>query len=168
MRLTRRGWNNVIIIGVLAFIAVIQLPELLRTRLATTTSSTASLIVSSTVIPLFASDRVLQQLILPQVTLQHSKAGWQSQPPIVVDIATFIGHWQTLKGTKVTAKQLLALKKQLLIPYTIEAWLVGYSQPQRITAYQLAHFWLLNNGAGQWLAVTVDSDFLFPPLSSKR
>lgn len=168
MQLTRRGWNNVIIIGVLAFIAVIQLPELLRTRLATTTSSTASLIVSSTVIPLFASDRVLQQLILPQVTLQHSKAGWQSQPPIVVDIATFIGHWQTLKGTKVTAKQLLALKKQLLIPYTIEAWLVGYSQPQRITAYQLAHFWLLNNGAGQWLAVTVDSDFLFPPLSSKR
>lgn len=164
MRLTRRGWNNVIIIGVLAFIAVIQLPELLRTRLATTAPS----IVSSTVIPLFTSDRVLLQLILPQVTLQHSKVGWQSQPPIAVDIATFIAHWQTLQGTKVTAKQLLALKKQLLIPYTIEAWLVGYSQPQRITAYQLAHFWLLNNGAGQWLAVTVDSDFLFPPLSSKR
>lgn len=164
MRLTRRGWNNVIIIGVLAFIAVIQLPELLRTRLATTAPS----IVSSTVIPLFTSDRVLLQLILPQVTLQHSEAGWQSQPPIAVDIATFIAHWQTLQGTKVTAKQLLALKKQLLIPYTIEAWLVGYSQPQRITAYQLAHFWLLNNGAGQWLAVTVDSDFLFPPLYSKR
>ena len=164
MRLTRRGWNNVIIIGVLAFIAVIQLPELLRTRLATTAPS----IVSSTVIPLFTSDRVLLQLILPQVTLQHSEAGWQSQPPIAVDIATFIAHWQTLQGTKVTAKQLLALKKQLLIPYTIEAWLVGYSQPQRITAYQFAHFWLLNNGAGQWLAVTVDSDFLFPPLSSKR
>ncbi|PSU42755.1 hypothetical protein CTM97_07630 [Photobacterium phosphoreum] len=102
------------------------------------------------------------------MTLQHSEAGWQSQPSIVVDIATFIGHWQTLKGTKVTAKQLLAFKKQLLIPYTIEAWFVGYSQPQRISAYQLAHFWLLNNGAGQWLAVTVDSDFLFPPLSSKR
>ncbi|PTB32259.1 hypothetical protein [Photobacterium phosphoreum] len=168
MRLTRRGWNNVIIIGVLAFIAVIQLPELLRTRLATTAPSTAPSIVSSTVIPLFASNRILQQLILPQVTLQYSEAGWQSQPPIAVDIATFIAHWQTLQGTKVTAKQLLALKKQLSIPYTIEAWFVGYSQPQRITAYQLAHFWLLNNGAGQWLAVTVDSDFLFPPLSSKR
>ncbi|OBU19478.1 hypothetical protein C0Z01_14595 [Photobacterium kishitanii] len=164
MRLTRRGWNNVIIIGVLAFIAVIQLPELLRARLATTTTSVAP---SSTVIPLFAPDRVIQQLLLPKMTFQHSLTGWNSQPSVAFDIATFIARWQTLKGTKVTEQQLLGLKKQLLVPNTVEAWFVGHSQPQRITAYQLSHFWLFNNGAGEWLAVTVASDFLFPSLVAK-
>ncbi|MEC6815542.1 hypothetical protein VXS05_10900 [Photobacterium toruni] len=164
MRLTRRGWNNVIIIGVLAFIAVIRLPELIRERLAITTSS----IPASAVIPLFASDRIIRQLLLPTIALQHSAAGWKSQPSLGSDIAAFVSRWQTLQGTKVSAEQLLVLKKQLLVPHTVEAWFIGQPQPQRITAYQLSHFWLFNNGAGQWLAVTVDSDFLFPPLSSKQ
>lgn len=163
MQLTRRGWNNVIIIGVLAFIAVIQLPELLRAHLASTTTSVAS----SIVMPLFAPDRVIQRLLLPNISFQHSVTGWDSQPPMAFDIATFVARWQTLEGTKVTEQQLLALKGQLLAPHTIEAWFVGHSQPQRITAYQLSHFWLLNNGAGEWLAVTMASDFLFPPLSAK-
>lgn len=32
MRLSRRGWNNVIIIAVICFIAVVQLPELVKQR----------------------------------------------------------------------------------------------------------------------------------------
>ena len=163
MRLTRRGWNNVIIIGVLAFIAVIQLPGLIRARLTTPIAS----VPSPAVIPLFAQDRMIQRLLLPKMAFQHSVVGWKSNPSITLDIATFIARWQTLAGTEVSEQQLVSLKSQLNTPRTVEAWLVGYSQPQRITAYQLPHFWLFNNGAGQWLAVTVDADFLFPPLSSK-
>ncbi|MBY3788285.1 hypothetical protein HPQ32_07510 [Photobacterium carnosum] len=163
MRLTRRGWNNVIIIGVLAFIAVIQLPGLIRARLTTPVAS----VPSPAVIPLFAQDRIIQRLLLPKMAFQHSVAGWESNPSITLDIATFIARWQTLAGTEVSEQQLVSLKSQLKTPRTVEAWLVGYSQPQRITAYQLPHFWLFNNGAGQWLAVTVDADFLFPRLSSK-
>lgn len=163
MRLTRRGWNNVIIIGVLAFIAVIQLPGLIRARLTTPVAS----VPSSAVIPLFAQDRIIQRLLLPKMAFQHSVAGWESNPSITLDIATFIARWQTLAGTEVSEQQLVSLKSQLKTPRTVEAWLVGYSQPQRITAYQLPHFWLFNNGTGQWLAVTVDADFLFPRLSSK-
>ena len=163
MRLTRRGWNNVIIIGVLAFIAVIQLPGLIRARLTTPVAS----VPSPAVIPLFAQDRIIQRLLLPKMAFQHSVAGWESNPSITLDIATFIARWQTLAGTEVSEQQLVSLKSQLKTPRTVEAWLVGYSQPQRITAYQLPHFWLFNNGTGQWLAVTVDADFLFPPLSSK-
>ncbi|WP_408900595.1 hypothetical protein [Photobacterium piscicola] len=163
MRLTRRGWNNVIIIGVLVFIAVIQLPELIRTRLIIPTASVSS----STVIPLFAQNRIIQRLLLPAITFQHADTGWQSQPTVTFDIATLISRWQTLVGTKVSEHQLAALKSQLTTPRTIEVWLVGHSLPQRITAYQLPYFWLFNNGSGQWLAVTVDADFLFPPLSSK-
>ena len=163
MRLTRRGWNNVIIIGVLAFIAVIQLPGLIRARLTTPIAS----VPSPAVIPLFAQDRMIQRLLLPKMAFQHSVVGWKSNPSITLDIATFIARWQTLAGTEVSEQQLVSLKSQLNTPRTVEAWLVGYSQPQRITAYQLTHFWLFNNGAGQWLAVTVDADFLFPPLSSK-
>ena len=163
MRLTRRGWNNVIIIGVLAFIAVIQLPGLIRARLTTPVAS----VPSPAVIPLFAPDRIIQRLLLPKMAFQHSVAGWESNPSITLDIATFIARWQTLAGTEVSEQQLVSLKSQLNTPRTVEVWLVGYSQPQRITAYQLPHFWLFNNGTGQWLAVTVDADFLFPPLSSK-
>ncbi|MCD9514623.1 hypothetical protein [Photobacterium carnosum] len=163
MRLTRRGWNNVIIIGVLAFIAVIQLPGLIRARLTTPVAS----VPSPAVIPLFAQDRIIQRLLLPKMAFQHSVAGWESNPSITLDIATFIARWQTLAGTEVSEQQLVSLKSQLKTPRTVEAWLVGYSQPQRITAYQLPHFWLFNNGTGQWLAVTVDADFLFPRLSSK-
>ena len=163
MRLTRRGWNNVIIIGVLAFIAVIQLPGLIRARLTTPVAS----VPSPAVIPLFAQDRMIQRLLLPKMAFQHLVAGWESNPSITLDIATVVARWQALVGTEVSEQQLVSLKSQLKTPRTVETWLVGYSQPQRITAYQLPHFWLFNNGAGQWLAVTVDADFLFPPLSSK-
>ena len=163
MRLTRRGWNNVIIIGVLAFIAVIQLPGLIRARLTTPVAS----VPSPAVIPLFAQDRMIQRLLLPKMAFQHLVAGWESNPSITLDIATVVARWQALVGTEVSEQQLVSLKSQLKTPRTVEAWLVGYSQPQRITAYQLPHFWLFNNGTGQWLAVTVDADFLFPPLSSK-
>ena len=163
MRLTRRGWNNVIIIGVLAFIAVIQLPGLIRARLTTPVAS----VPSPAVIPLFAQDRMIQRLLLPKMAFQHLVAGWESNPSITLDIATVVARWQALVGTEVSEQQLVSLKSQLNTPRTVEAWLVGYSQPQRITAYQLPHFWLFNNGTGQWLAVTVDADFLFPPLSSK-
>ena len=163
MRLTRRGWNNVIIIGVLAFIAVIQLPGLIRARLTTPVAS----VPSPAVIPLFAQDRMIQRLLLPKMAFQHLVAGWESNPSITLDIATVVARWQALVGTEVSEQQLVSLKSQLKTPRTVEAWLVGYSQPQRMTAYQLPHFWLFNNGAGQWLAVTVDADFLFPPLSSK-
>ena len=163
MRLTRRGWNNVIIIGVLAFIAVIQLPGLIRDRLTAPVAS----VPSPAVIPLFAQDRMIQRLLLPKMAFQHLVAGWESNPSITLDIATVVARWQALVGTEVSEQQLVSLKSQLNPPRTVEAWLVGYSQPQRITAYQLPHFWLFNNGTGQWLAVTVDADFLFPPLSSK-
>lgn len=118
-------------------------------------------------IPLFAQNRIIQRLLLPAITFQHADTGWQSQPTVTFDIATLISRWQTLVGTKVSEHQLAALKSQLTTPRTIEVWLVGHSLPQRITAYQLPYFWLFNNGSGQWLAVTVDADFLFPPLSSK-
>ncbi|SMY17584.1 hypothetical protein [Photobacterium aquimaris] len=163
MRLTRRGWNNVIIIGVLAFIAVIQLPELLRDRFTATSTVSAS----SKVIPLFIQDRIIRRLVLPTMTFQQSATGWKSQPLVAFDIAAVIARWQTLKGTQISQQQLSVLKKQLLLPYTVEAWFVGLPQPQRITAYQLSHFWLLNTGTGDWLAVTVADDLLFPPLSSK-
>ena len=163
MRLTRRGWNNVIIIGVLAFIAVIQLPGLIRARLTTPVAS----VPSPAVIPLFAQDRMIQRLLLPKMAFQHLVAGWESNPSITLDIATVVARWQALVGTEVSEQQLVSLKSQFKTPRTVEAWLVGYSQPQRITAYQLPHFWLFNNGTGQWLAVTVDADFLFPRLSSK-
>ncbi|SMY37061.1 hypothetical protein [Photobacterium andalusiense] len=163
MRLTRRGWNNVIIIGVLAFIAVIRLPELFRERFTVTSTASAPAVV----MPLFAQDRIIQRLVLPTMTFQQSAIGWKSQPLVALDIAAVIARWQTLKGTQISQQQLSVLKKQLLLPHTVEAWFVGLSQPQRITAYQLSHFWLLNTGTGEWLAVTVAGELLFPPLSSK-
>ena len=163
MHLTRRGWNNVIIIGVLVFIAVIQLPELLRARFTTVTASVSF----PAVITLLPQDRIISRLLLPDVIFQNSVEGWHSDPPLQLDVATVIKRWQTLQGTQLTAKQLQPLKSQLFAPKTIEVWFAGQSQPQRITAYQFPQFWLFNNGVGQWLAVTVAEHFLFPPIPSR-
>jgi hypothetical protein len=45
---------------------------------------------------------------------------------------------------------------------TIEVWYQEVEEPQRITAYPLEQFWLLNTYDGLWVAVSFEGSELLP------
>ncbi len=160
IKLSRRGWNNVIIIAVVLFIAVIQFPDLIRARFAT--DDTLS---SSDVQFLLPEQAVVSRLILPQhvFTPQDPQDGsWIAEPQIEGAPQTFVEHWQSLAGTIVDDDMISQLKPQLSSPRTVEVWLQSADEPVRVTVYQLPQFWLLRSWQGTWLAISVDESYLFP------
>lgn len=159
MRLSRRGWNNVIIIGVVCFIAVIRLPELLQQRFATNQPEP---MVASGLTRLLPEDTPMTRLSLPQVALRQSELGWLAEPPVSLPAATLAAHWQRLEGTPVNRDMMAQLQPTLQAPRTAEIWLASHEEPVRVTIYQLPQFWLLQNWQGEWLAVSVDEAYLFP------
>ncbi|MEJ2764478.1 hypothetical protein VV869_11035 [Photobacterium sp. MCCC 1A19761] len=157
VRLSRRGWNNVIIIGVILFIAVIQFPDLLRNRQAANEAAGTPALAL-----LLPESAEINRLVLPAHELLREESGaWRSQPPLP-DAAQVVAHWQALAGTPVEDALMAQLKPQLTAPRTAEIWLASAQEPIRVTCYQLPQFWLLRNWQGQWLAVTVDEAYLFP------
>ncbi|WP_330961388.1 hypothetical protein [Photobacterium sp. 53610] len=160
MKLTRRGWNNLVIIGVLLFVAIIQLPELLRQRMipepSVTTQDTAGLV------RLLPSESRIEKLVLPDVIFSQQAGVWQSEPAISDDPAVIVSHWSGIAGTKVDADTYARLSDKLTVPRSVEVWLTDQAEPYRLTVYQLPQFWLLQNWAGEWLAITVEPGYLFP------
>ncbi|MGF1713506.1 hypothetical protein [Photobacterium chitinilyticum] len=160
IKLSRRGWNNVIIIAVVLFIAVIQFPDLIRERFATDDIHS-----SSNVQFLLPEQAVVSRLVLPQhvFTPQDLQGGsWTAEPQIEGAPQTFVEHWQSLAGTIVDDGMISQLKPQLSSPRTVEVWLQSADEPVRVTVYQLPQFWLLRSWQGTWLAISVDESYLFP------
>lgn len=162
MRLSRRGWNNVIIIGVVCFIAVIQLPELVKSRFASQDAPVAS---GSALTRLLPEGAKPVRMVLPDTALSHQTLGWQAVPATSLPAHTLVAHWQTLAGTPVDDAMMAQLKPQLTTPRTVEIWLAAHEEPIRVTVYALPQFWLLSNWQGDWLALSVDEAYLFPPVA---
>ncbi|KDM90666.1 hypothetical protein [Photobacterium galatheae] len=160
MKLTRRGWNNFIIIGVLFFVAIIQLPELLKQRLLPETSSTTQ--STAGLVRLLPPEARIAKLVLPDVIFSQQAGNWQSEPAINGDPTVIVSHWSGIAGTKVDADTFARLNDKLTTPRSVEVWLVDQAEPYRLTVYQLPQFWLLQNWAGEWLAITVEPGYLFP------
>ncbi|MGR5128431.1 hypothetical protein [Photobacterium swingsii] len=155
MKLSRRGWNNVIIFAVIIFIAVIQLPTLIKQKYGTASPP----VTLSTLLPAHA---VIDQLILPEQHYIRQGDDWHitgGEQTAHVDV---VSHWATLAGTPVDEAMMTKLQPQLTQPRTVEIWLQAYEEPVRVTVYQLPQFWLLKNWQAQWLAVSVEPTYLFP------
>ncbi|MGR5140707.1 hypothetical protein ACQKPX_03415 [Photobacterium sp. DNB23_23_1] len=160
MRLSRRGWNNVMIIAVICFIAVVQLPELVKQRfgqegLAREGSGMAMLL---------PFESTIEQLHLPQTSLQREGGEWVARPRVALPAAQLISHWQALTGTAISNEVVGKLKSTLPPPSSVEIWLAGQEEPVRVTVYQQPQYWLLQNWQGEWLAVSVEAAYLFPPV----
>ncbi|MCG3816493.1 hypothetical protein [Photobacterium damselae] len=159
MKLTRRGWNNVMIIGVISFIAIIQLPELIKAHLAKTSTPQAP---QAHIISLLPANAHINQLRFRQHDIDLLPHGWRIRPSSQQAPETFVNHWQSLQGTEVLPEMLAKLKPLLTDPQTVEIGLVGHNEPARVTVYQLPKFWLMQNPQGKWLAISVDNGYLFP------
>ncbi|MFC1502930.1 hypothetical protein ACFL53_01060 [Pseudomonadota bacterium] len=162
MKLSRRGWNNVIIVAVIGFIAMVKLPELIKERLSSASSSSTTSSPSPALQRLLPEQAVITQLVLPHYQLMLQGGQWVAEPSMQSNLPAVVNRWQTIAGTAVDKETMTQLKPQLTAPRTVEIWLMMTEEPVRVTVYQLPQFWLLQGWQGRWLAISVDDTYLFP------
>ncbi|WP_087023395.1 hypothetical protein [Thaumasiovibrio subtropicus] len=161
MRLSRRGWNNVIIIGALLFIAAVQLPELWRDRLQSAQNDAIE--VPAGLERLLPDNLTIDRMVFPQQEIALNESGeWQVENPIPVAASELVSRWQQLLGTQIDEQTRDLLKPQLTHPQTVEVWFDGIEEPVRVTVYEMPQFWLMQNWQAEWIAISVEKNYLFP------
>ncbi len=151
-RLTRRQWNNVIIIGCVFFIVALNLPTIIKTLLLDDPHAHLPYVLNPSAQP--------YQLNLPGLTLSYEGGDWQSEGVSQLEVTELVQRWRSLVGTSLTEEQFQQLSGHLNAPLTVEVWYLGVEEPQRVTAYYTDRFWVLKSWEERWLAVTVEASFL--------
>lgn len=155
----RRRWNNILIILVLLFIGVLNLPPLLKSYLMSNNSE-------EQIYPsLFIPSAPLQAVYTRAFELTLDQGEWQVTPSIDATPEQLVQRWQALVGTEVDEQTVRSLQPSLIGPQTIEVWYQDLEEPQRITYYQAPQFWLFKNWQDKWIAISVEADYLFPSSS---
>lgn len=159
---SRRTFNNIVIIGVLVFIALINLPVYLRSQLAENDPTPLpNQNPTQKVIALFPADVEVKSLQFSDVTLIKGTP-WQANAPLTVSATELANRWLNLSGTEVNAETFQKLAPSLPKQSTLVVEHMQNDSPLQIDYYQLPSFWLLRNGENRWIAVSVDSQYLFP------
>ncbi|MDK2603601.1 hypothetical protein QO227_11520 [Vibrio vulnificus] len=157
----RRRWNNILIAGITFFIVIINAPTLIKAYLLDDQSSTQ--IESINGYPsLLNSNAQLLAIQLSDNSLEWQKGAWVSTRELSISPQEWAQRWQSLLGTQLDDATMQKLAPQLIEPETIEVWYQNQEEPQRITFYRLADFWVFKNWQDQWIAISVSTDYLFP------
>ncbi|MBD1558498.1 hypothetical protein HC752_16300 [Vibrio sp. S9_S30] len=154
MKLSRKGWNNILILSILAFIAIINAPSLLRKHFGLGETSTLPYVISPSEKP--------SALHFAQWSLENVDNQWRSTRQLSIEPLQAALRWTELTGTQVDSDTYDKLKGNLPPARTLEVWYVGVDEPERITFYQTPSFWLLQNWQKEWVAVSVEKSYLFP------
>ncbi len=150
----RRRWNNILILGIIAFIVILNAPSWIKSYLI---SQEADLHPS-----LLRSDHAISAIYYRDWELTLNKGQWQSNIQANIPATELATRWKSLEGTELSEQQYSALKTQLNTPETIEVWYQGVEEPQRVTFYRLADFWLFKNWQDKWIAISVQSEYILP------
>ena len=169
MRYRGRRWNNILMLSVIAFIGVLNLPTLIKTYLI---EPEPELQASSPYPYLLNPTAELQALHFADWSVVLEDDHWVYQfkdttLPQTTNAQELSQRWKELVGTEVDSQTYTDLSSQLNTPHTIEVWYQDREEPQRITYYQLPQFWLLKNWNDQWLAVSIEESYLFPSVGSE-
>ena len=150
----RRRWNNILILGVIAFIVILNAPMWIKTYL-----------LSEEVDPypnLLRSDHQVSAIYYSGWELELKNGEWQANIKVSIPSEELVARWQSLEGTELTEQQYETLKHQLKAPESIEVWYQDLDEPQRIIFYRLSDFWLFKNWQDKWIAISVDDGYLLP------
>ncbi|ANQ25187.1 hypothetical protein OTK59_05435 [Vibrio natriegens] len=150
----RRRWNNILILGVIAFIVILNAPMWIKTYL-----------LSEEVDPypnLLRSDHQVSAIYYSGWEIELKNGEWQANIKVSIPSEELVARWQSLEGTELTEQQYETLKHQLKAPESIEVWYQDLDEPQRITFYRLSDFWLFKNWQDKWIAISVDDGYLLP------
>lgn len=157
MKLTRRQWNNVLILAIIAFIAVLNVPSLIRTylldpQLAKPSAAPFLLDPNQEVVAIYAT----------RWSLEKNQGRWRLDPPAQTAPEELAQRWLALQGTIVDEATYRSLSAGLSSPVSIEVWYRNIEEPQRITWYQTEQFSLFQNWQQQWIAISVQPAYLLP------
>ncbi|MFW8629113.1 hypothetical protein [Vibrio natriegens] len=150
----RRRWNNILILGIIAFIVILNAPMWIKTYL-----------LSEEVDPypnLLRSDHQVSAIYYSGWELELKNGEWQANIKVSIPSEELVARWQSLEGTELTEQQYETLKHQLKAPESIEVWYQDLDEPQRITFYRLSDFWLFKNWQDKWIAISVGDGYLLP------
>lgn len=150
----RRKWNNILILGIIAFIVILNAPVWIKTYLLSESEDPYP--------NLLRSDHEVSAIYYNGWELELNNDQWQSNIKASIPAAELVARWQSLEGTELSEQQYEMLKPQLDRPETIEIWYQGLDEPQRVTFYRLADFWLFKNWQDKWIAISVDGEHIMP------
>ncbi|NGN99177.1 hypothetical protein G5S52_16425 [Grimontia sp. S25] len=159
---SRRTFNNFLILGILAFITLINLPTYLRSQLAESEAEqSVEQVLPDGIIALMPSDVEVKALRFPKFTLTNAMP-WQTDRKLSISATELANRWINLSGTEIDTDTYDKLKPGLREPATLVVDRGEAVEPLRLTYYQLPQFWLIQNWENRWLAVSVDPNYLFP------
>ncbi len=150
----RRRWNNILILGIIAFIVILNAPMWIKTYLV---SEDDDLNPS-----LLRSDHAVSAIYYRNWELELHNGQWQSNIKANITAKELVARWQSLQGTELSEQQYNSLKPLLTTPETVEVWYQDLDEPQRVTFYRLSDFWLFKNWQDQWIAISVEGDYILP------
>ncbi|WED21966.1 hypothetical protein L3Q72_00680 [Vibrio sp. JC009] len=154
MKLSRRGWNNLLILCIIIFIVALNLPNILKSAFDEQELSPYPYLLSQ--------EKNLLQVDFAKWSLKRDGTNWVATKDLSISALELVQRWKSLVGTEVTESTFTQLKPTLPNAQTIEVWYVEVEEPQRITYYQTPQFWLMKNWQEKWIAVSVDEGYLFP------
>lgn len=154
MRFSRRGWNNVLMIGIIMFMIILNLPTIIKNNFLEPEQDGYPYLLNP--------DYQVQQMNFAHWSLHRENDGWKATIPLSMEPLELVQRWQSLIGTEVNEETYHQLKTKLLTANTIEVWFFDKEEPQRITYYEMPQFWLMKNWQQKWIAVSVDQAYLFP------
>lgn len=150
----RRRWNNILILAVIVFIGVLNLPSFIKSYLIEPEVSPYPTLLNPNV--------KLQAMHFARLSLELNQGRWRATPPTDVAPEELVKRWQALVGTEVDEATYQSLQPTLRSPQTIEVWYSDQEEPQRITYYRTPQFWLFKNWQEKWIAISVDNAYLLP------
>ncbi|MEI6898211.1 MAG: hypothetical protein V5786_12165 [Psychromonas sp.] len=128
MRLSKKGWNNVLILGILIMIFLFNFSHklLLKPKIQQRT--------------LINSERIIVEIKTPDFSIKRSGRSWKSEPDLGLSeqqLSLLIQNWQHLKlKTHPPAKSRIS-------PYTIQVYIAKQEQPIVVQLFQYGDDYLL-------------------------
>jgi hypothetical protein len=151
IRLSQKGWNNVMIYTVLILVALfIGLPEYLKQGRNEPQPQ------------LISASQTLLALHFPKHQIERAGPNWRSQPAVLTEdqLTVLLQHWQ--QTTLPDKSPIDPINPQLISEVSV--WLTGKPAQQQWQLYQAGeHAWLKAIDAGLWYRLPPgQADLLFP------
>lgn len=155
-KLSRRGWNNVLIFSIIAFMLILNLPTIIKNNFMEQEQSTYPYVMDP--------QADIKEMHFSQFSIQREGIDWVTDKKLAISPLELVQRWHLLAGTEVDDKTFSQLKEQLPEANTLEIWYLDKEEPQRVTYYHTPNFWLMKSWEEKWIAVSVEEDYLFPYL----
>ncbi|MGY5451318.1 hypothetical protein ACVFI8_10305 [Agarivorans sp. MS3-6] len=152
MKMSRRGWNNIIIFAVASMILIFKYVELNDQQMG------SEQVADGLLLPQGAT---ILRLELPTLVIERMGTQWRSEPPVDRSIAVIdawlhasLVPWPNAVGGAASSQ-------------VIQVYLANSAAPLELTLFELAEQRFITNWQGQLLSVDPDSyQALFPTASA--